>query len=115
MSKKTLTGWQRGSLWAVFGAVLWMSIGLPSAWAQEMFVPNRAGNAVDVYKRTANFNEAPRRTLLGSATALDHPKVVVVDPVNNELVVLNAGVPNAPSITVYERTASGNIAPIRTL
>jgi DNA-binding beta-propeller fold protein YncE len=92
-----------------------MSIGLSFAWAQEMFVPNRAGNAVDVYRRTANFNEAPRRTLLGTATALDHPKIVVVDTVNNELVVLNAGQPNAPSITVYERTASGGVAPIRTL
>ena len=109
---------QRGSVFAVCASVAaaWMSLGLPAAvCAQELFVPNRAGNSVDVYRRTADNTEAPRRRLVGPATALDLPQIVVVDAVNNELVVLNVGQPNAPSITVYERTASGNIAPIRAL
>jgi hypothetical protein len=116
-TKRTSRG-QRGSVFAVCASVAaaWISLGLPAAvWAQELFVPNRAGNSVDVYRRAAVNTEAPRRRLVGAATALDLPQVVVVDAVNNELVVLSVGQLNAPSITVYERTASGNIAPIRTL
>jgi len=38
---------------------------------------------------------------------------VAMDEVNNELLVVNRGIPN--SVTVYPRTAYGNFAPLRTI
>ena len=51
--------------------------------------------------------------LTGPDTGLDGPRDLVVDTVNSELMVANNN--NNNSITVYNRTATGNTAPIRTL
>ncbi|MDE2485307.1 MAG: hypothetical protein KGL32_08720, partial [candidate division NC10 bacterium] len=76
----------------------------------ELVVTDFVGPSVAVFTRTASGNTAPLRTLQGAATGLGSPQAVVVDPVNNELLVVNTN-----SITVYPRTASGNTAPLRTL
>ena len=91
-----------------------------TAWGQdELFVANAGTSTITVYRRTASGNIAPTRTLAGPATGLRNPGGLVVDTVNNELVVLNGGDGvqdfGPPSVTVYPRTASGNVAPIRTL
>ena len=48
----------------------------------------------------------PLRTISGAATGLAHPIGLAVDTVNNEILVCRT----ASSITVYSRTASGNVA-----
>jgi len=80
----------------------------------ELVVSNIFGNSVTVYARTANGNVAPLRTISGAATGLNGPLGNAVDTVNNELAVANF-VPGSSSVTVYGRTANGNVAPLRTL
>ncbi len=60
------------------------------------------------------------REITGSSTQLNDPHGNFVDNVNNEIFVTNEGhilgqPPALPSITVYARTASGNVAPTRTI
>src|SRR5260370_30823765 len=55
---------------------------------------------------------APLRAIPGALTGLGSPSGVFIDTVNNEIFVANWG---NPSLTVYPRTASGNVAPLRTL
>jgi 6-phosphogluconolactonase (cycloisomerase 2 family) len=60
------------------------------------------------------------RSISGSATGLADPHGVFIDTVNGEILVVNEGhvlgaPPQAPSITVYTRTAMGNVAPLRTV
>ena len=80
---------------------------------EEIFVTNSDGNSVTVYNRTAAGNIAPLRTLIGPATGLASPSGLAVDPVNNELFVVNLTLPY--SVTVYPRTANGDVAPLRTI
>jgi DNA-binding beta-propeller fold protein YncE len=80
----------------------------------EVAVANNGGNSVTVYARTANGNVAPLRTISGAATGLSGPLGLAVDTVNNELAVVNPIIGNS-SVTVYARTANGNVAPLRTL
>jgi DNA-binding beta-propeller fold protein YncE len=79
---------------------------------EELFVADFLGNSVTVYRRPANGNISPIRTLIGPATQLDGPQGLVVDTVNNELVVANL---NNNSITVYGRHANCENAPTRRL
>ena len=80
----------------------------------ELVVSSIFGNSVTVYARTANGNVAPLRTISGAATGLNGPLGNAVDTVNNELAVANF-VPGNSAVTVYARTANGNVAPLRTL
>jgi hypothetical protein len=80
----------------------------------EVAVANLGGNSVTVYARTANGNASPLRTISGAATGLSGPFGLAVDTVNNELAVVNFIIGNS-SVTVYARTANGNVAPLRTL
>ncbi len=48
----------------------------------------------------------------GPATGLSLPVGLVVDNVHDEIIVPNADI---SSVTVYDRTASGNVTPLRTL
>jgi hypothetical protein len=80
----------------------------------EVAVANLSGSSVTVYARTANGNVAPLRTISGAATGLSGPIGLAVDTVNNELAVVNNIIGNS-SVTVYTRTANGNVAPLRTL
>src|SRR5712691_639131 len=81
----------------------------------ELAVANLTNNSVTVYARTANGNVAPLRTLSGAATGLNGPFGLALDTVNNELLVANNGNAAPYSITVYARTANGNVAPLRTI
>ncbi len=75
-----------------------------------------APSSITVYPRTASGNTPPLRTVVGAATGLVGPAGLAVDTLNSELVVVNAdGFGGNPSITVYPRTANGNVAPLRSL
>lgn len=73
---------------------------------------------ITVYNRLADGNIAPIRTISGPATGLQHPRGLTLDTVNNQVLVVNSGgsdpdgPPQPPSITVYNRTANGNVPPI---
>lgn len=86
--------------------------------SNELLVVNRGvalmGRAVLVYSRTASGNTAPLRTLQGPATGLGDPVAAALDFTHNELAVANA-TGASRGITVYNRTANGNTAPLRTL
>jgi subtilisin family serine protease len=68
-----------------------------------------AENAWDV---TTGDIPAPVRLLAGGSTGLSAPSGVSVDTVNNEIGVAN---PAANSVTIYSRTANGNVKPLRSL
>jgi DNA-binding beta-propeller fold protein YncE len=80
----------------------------------ELVAANIGSNSVTVHARTANGNVAPLRTISGAATGISGPFGLAVDTVNNELAVVNF-IPGNSSVTVYARTANGNVAPLRTL
>ena len=81
----------------------------------ELLVANES--SITVYGRTASGNVAPLRTISGGATGLLNPAGLAVDTDNNEILVANigSGAVDSSSITVYSRTASGNVAPLRTI
>ena len=84
----------------------------------EISVVNSTANSVTTYRRTddsALGPVSPLRTISGTVnTGLDNPVGMYVDPVNNEIGVVNNGA-TAPSVTIYSRTANGDVAPLRTL
>ncbi len=79
----------------------------------EIFVANFSTKSITVYARTAYGDVAPIRTISGASTGLSYPIGIAVDNVNNEIFVTNYYA-TANSITVYARTADGDVAPIRT-
>ena len=79
----------------------------------ELIVSNVAGS-VTVYTRLALGDAAPLRTISGAGTGLNTPGGLALDLAHNEIFVTNRG-SSAQSITVYSRTASGNVAPVRTI
>jgi DNA-binding beta-propeller fold protein YncE len=74
-------------------------------------------NSVKVYSRTASGNVGPMRVISGDSTGLNWPQGVAVDPINNEIFVLNIDFANplANSILIYRRTSEGDVAPVRTI
>jgi len=99
------------------GEVLVANFGGLAGAEEEGPTPGR----ITVYSRTANGDAAPLRTISGAATGLQNPRGLAVDTVNNQILVVNVdgngtdGPPHPPTITVYSRTANGNIAPVRTI
>ena len=84
----------------------------------EMFVTNFASNSVTVYARTASGDTAPLRTISGGSTLFDFPVGIAYDPANEEVIVGNrssANTSTTSSIVVFSRTATGNVAPLRTI
>src|SRR5262245_49390612 len=99
----------------------------------ELFVSHQKRNAISVFARTTNTDADPKatakRVIQGPATGLAEPHGIFVDAKANEIYVANlghqvvedekTGLPvgstELPSITVYARTARGNIAPLRTI
>jgi DNA-binding beta-propeller fold protein YncE len=99
----------------------------------ELFVSHQKRNAISVFARTTNTETDPKATakrmIQGQATGLAEPHGIFVDPESNEIYVANlghkvvedeaTGLPvgstDAPSITVYARTAQGNVTPLRTI
>ena len=79
------------------------------------FVSNGNSNAVTAYPLTANGNVAPTQNIVGAATGLGFPRRVVLDSTMN-IYIANAPAGGRPhSITVYAPTATGNVAPLRTI
>jgi hypothetical protein len=88
----------------------------------ELFTANfgfgggSASASVTVYPRTANGSVPPLRILSGGATGLSTPVDLALDLTHNELFVANLGTNAPPStVTVYSRTANGNVPPVRTI
>ncbi len=91
----------------------------------ELIVGNRSAadtstaSSIVVFSRTADGDAVPLRTIAGAATGLNFSHMLMVDPLSNEIFVVNAAgsaTPPAPdSVTVYSRTANGNVLPLRTL
>ncbi len=109
----------------------------------EIFILVEHINKIYVHRRTAKSGDKPLRFIQGPNTELADPHGVFVDSENNEIFVTNHGhwqkfeagdrymdeadgegpkplgpstgkfVP--PSITVYSRTAQGDVAPLRTI
>lgn len=84
----------------------------------EIFVTNYGNRSITVYALTASGDAKPVRTISGTSTGLSLPEAIAVDTVNNEMFVTNFK--NTESglvyfITVYARTANGDVTPIRTI
>lgn len=90
---------------------------------QELYLTVQHTNSVVVYRKMAEGEEKPLRTIHGNRTQLEDPHGIAVDSSRNLIFVANYGnardrdVPGSgtyefPSISVYSRTASGNVAPV---
>jgi DNA-binding beta-propeller fold protein YncE len=93
---------------------------------EELFLTVEHTNAVVIYRKRAQGDDQPLRTLQGERTGLEDPHGIALDTKEQLLYVANHG--NAldsqretggrfepPSITVYPLSASGNTAPLRTI
>jgi 6-phosphogluconolactonase (cycloisomerase 2 family) len=90
----------------------------------EMYLAVQHANSVVVYRKMAEGQEKPLRTIQGPATQLEDPHGIAVDPKNGWIFVTNhghvrvteekgAGRFDPPSITVYRLDANGNASPLR--
>ena len=76
----------------------------------EIVVPQAFAQAVLTFRGDADGEEAPIRVIQGPLTQLKAPDRMALDPVNNEIYVVEQGF-----ILVFPRDANGNVAPIRRL
>jgi hypothetical protein len=76
----------------------------------EIVVPQAFAQAVLTFRGGASGEEAPIRVIQGSRTQLKAPDRMAIDPVNNEIYIVEQGY-----ILVFPREANGNVAPIRRL
>jgi DNA-binding beta-propeller fold protein YncE len=76
----------------------------------EIVVPQAFAQAVLTFRGGANGEEAPIRVIQGPLTQLKAPDRMAIDPVNNEIYIVEQGY-----ILVFPREANGNVAPIRKL
>ncbi|OFW35197.1 MAG: hypothetical protein A3J28_08255 [Acidobacteria bacterium RIFCSPLOWO2_12_FULL_60_22] len=94
--------------------------------AQELYLTVQHENAVVVYRKMAQGEEKPVRTLEGPQVQLADPHGIAIDTKNKWMFVANYGnaknrkIPGSgtfvpPSITVYPLQASGNTPPLRTI
>jgi len=98
----------------------------------EIAVTHQKRNRISIFARTTDSDTnpaaTPKRTISGSRTGLADPHGIFIDTTVNEIYVVNSGesapsnaagtrdgTNGPPSITVYARTASGNVAPKRTI
>jgi DNA-binding beta-propeller fold protein YncE len=94
----------------------------------EVAVSVEHENRVSVYRREAEGDEKPLRTIQGPSTGLTDPHGVFLDGINNEIIVANhdswgggAGDDTGSgkfvpfSITVYRREENGDVKPLRTI
>ena len=76
----------------------------------EIVVPQQFGQAILVFKGSARGEEPPIRVIQGSKTMLTALDRLAVDPHNDEIYV-----PEGDRVLVFDRNASGNVAPKRVL
>ncbi|MFN7949709.1 MAG: hypothetical protein U0Z53_30430 [Blastocatellia bacterium] len=80
----------------------------------EIIVGDRSGRSLIVYPRTANGDVPPLRVIQGDRTGLLDLVGVAVDYKRNVLIASNTDrVTNRTGLFFYNRTDSGNVAPIR--
>jgi hypothetical protein len=112
---RTIKGGSTG-LGAPFGAVI--GVAVDAANNELVVTRGSAGNqnnAILVFNRTADGDVGPIRSITGLATGLLIPGAVAIDLASNELVVSDEGSVNFAAIRVYPRTASGDVAPLRSI
>lgn len=85
--------------------------------SNEVAVSFQRGPSIVVFDRVT---AVPLRTIKGPMTTLADPHGVFIDTVNREIVAVNeghvfGGAPLDPSITVFDRLADGDVAPVRTI
>src|SRR2546427_640715 len=93
--------------------------------AQELYLTVEHPPEIDVYRKMANGEDKPIRTLKGDNTHLADAHGIAIDPKNGWMFVSNHGSASTPTkeggwfdpptITVYPFKASGDTAPIRTI
>src|SRR5206468_6356898 len=81
-----------------------------NAARDEFYVGNPFAQAVLTFRGAANGQEAPIRTIQGRKTMLDTPDTLEVDPVHEELFVLEND-----RVLVFPVAANGDTAPLRVL
>jgi hypothetical protein len=93
----------------------------------ELIVSNDTRLSILVFDRLANGNVAPVREIVGPLTGITSPQGIVVDPVHDEIILSDEGKIKSgegqdkekhrpqPSLRVFRRTDSGNVAPIRVI
>ena len=89
----------------------------------EIVVPN--SNSIVVFSRDARGDAAPIRVIRGPKTLLRGVNAVAVDPVNNVIIAAsqvsaprrrqNDYTPTANGLVVFDRTANGDVAPLRVI
>ncbi|MBF6571081.1 MAG: hypothetical protein IVW54_19625 [Candidatus Binataceae bacterium] len=85
-------------------------------WSRSAWDPDYSGGgeyrppSITVFAESANGDAKPLRVIQGKLTGLDAPAGLAVDPVHDEIAVVNSG---DGSVLIFGRTASGNIAPKR--
>jgi hypothetical protein len=80
----------------------------------EIIVPNSFAHSVMTFRGGASGEEAPIRVIQGSRTGLVYTDQLDADPIHDEIFVPMRG-PEGGVIQVFDRTAQGNVAPIRIL
>ncbi len=94
---------------------------------QEIYMTIQSRNSIAVYRKEADGEEQPLRTIEGSDVQLEDPHGLALDTRNQLIFVSNFGNGvvgtspasgrygkfEPPSITVYPMGASGNVAPVR--
>jgi 6-phosphogluconolactonase (cycloisomerase 2 family) len=93
--------------------------------AQELFLTIEHPPQIVVYRKSADGDEKPIRSLQGEHTRLADPHGIAVDTKNGWMFVSNHGASSGqwkqggwfdpPSITIYPVKANGNTAPLRTI
>ena len=76
----------------------------------EIVVPQAFSQAVLTFRGGATGEEAPIRVIQGSRTQLKAPDRMAIDPVHNEIFIVEQGY-----ILVFAREANGDVAPLRRL
>ena len=94
--------------------------------AEEMYMTVEHVNSIVVYRKMAQGDEKPLRSIAGFKTQLEDPHGIALDTKNSLLLVTNHGNKREgqnptygkfepPSITVYPLNAQGDVAPLRTI
>lgn len=85
--------------------------------AHDEIIVASINDSVRTYSRTASDDAAPSRVLAGITTKLNNPITVVLDSLNDEIITnsYDVGGSQVPGILVFDRTASGDVAPKRTI
>ena len=76
----------------------------------EIVIIHPVAQAILTFRGGARGEEPPLRVIQGPRTQMIHPDYVTVDPVHDELFVMEDD-----SLLVFSRTANGDVAPIRVI